>query len=155
MPVDYGRQIAQKLIDDDTEKSCRFCNKNQFGVEFHDYDCVVRDAYVLLEQLPPHSGKYNVHVYAVVRVKVCNVPGESQLEAIEWVEKNIDYGKVVYQEQAEHPKSDRAYIDSVEYGEEDAGFMVDEIGDENFSNSKHYTADKKSDLSIEPKKEGG
>jgi hypothetical protein len=141
--IDYGRRVAQKLIDDDTESRCRFCKKHRFGAEFHDPNCVVRDAYVYLGELEPYKAQYNVHIYAVTRVKVCNVSAKSQEEAIEWAEQNTPLHTLLNLRGIEIPTDSNSYVDHAEFSEEIVGFLVDEIADPHFLNSRQYNANGK------------
>ena len=70
--------------------------------------------------------KYRVHIYAVVRIPV-DVEAESQIKAIKKAEANTHL----------HTKLTN---DEVKYAEEISGFLVDEIGDEEHINSRHYDA---------------
>jgi hypothetical protein len=70
--------------------------------------------------------KYDVHIYAVVRVKIEAVEADSQVAAIQEAQKGLDLEEAVR---------------SGEYAEEITGFLVDEVGDENYSQSRAYQAD--------------
>lgn len=70
--------------------------------------------------------KYDVHIYAIVRVKVQSIEAESQTEAIEKARVNTDM------EQA---------IQEGEFTDEVTGYLVDEAGDAEFKNTRVYLAD--------------
>jgi len=70
--------------------------------------------------------KYDVHIYAVVRVKIEGVNAESQTAAITAAQKGLDMEYAIKQG---------------EYAEEITGFLVDEVGDENYSKTRAYLAD--------------
>ncbi len=75
--------------------------------------------------------KYNVHLYAVVRVDISNIEAESQQAAIRKAEEETDL----------HTLLDA--LEAVEYGEEIIGYLVDEVGDDEFRKSRNYNADGK------------
>ena len=73
--------------------------------------------------------KYNVHLYAVVRVDISNIEAESQQAALKKAEEETDL----------HTLLDAT--EAVEYGEEIIGYLVDEVGDDEFRKSCNYNAD--------------
>ena len=74
--------------------------------------------------------EYRVHIYAVVRIPTI-VQAKSQLEAIMIAEQidihRITDGFVGYE-----------VCDHIEWAEEITGFLVDEVGDEEYEKSKYY-----------------
>jgi len=71
--------------------------------------------------------KYDVHIYATVRVKVCGVEADSQAEAIKKAEAQTD----LYDTLGEPGHG-------TEYAEEITGFLVDEDGDTEYHNTRYY-----------------
>ncbi len=69
--------------------------------------------------------KYRVHVYAVVRVPI-EVEAESQAEAIAKADEVNLHAEVRSAE--------------AEYAEQVTGYLVDEIGDEGYTNTRSYDA---------------
>jgi hypothetical protein len=71
--------------------------------------------------------KYDVHMYAVVRIKLESIEAESQLAAIAKAEEkrcDIDH-----------------LLRSGEFAKEIQCYLVDETGDEEYNNSRYYTGD--------------
>ncbi len=77
--------------------------------------------------------KYDVHLYAVVRVKVCGVEAASQLEAIEEAENETDLMR-------------RFEGRDQEYSEEISHYLVDEAGDEEHLKTRWYHQDTQGNL---------
>jgi hypothetical protein len=78
--------------------------------------------------------KYNVHIYATVRVKVCGVEANSQVEAMKMAEVNTDLHELFpYKTQADGTET--------EYAEEVTGYLVDQHGDEEYTHTRYYDAD--------------
>lgn len=79
--------------------------------------------------------KYNVHLYAVVRIKVIDIEAESHIEAIEKAEPFAwDFAH-------EHLTGDVRrvdHIDDFEFAEEMKYALVDEQGDEDYEKSCFY-----------------
>jgi hypothetical protein len=71
--------------------------------------------------------KYDVHIYATVRVKVCGVEANSQKEAIKKAEAQTD----LYETLGESGHG-------TEYAEEITGFLVDEEGDTEYQQTRSY-----------------
>lgn len=71
--------------------------------------------------------KYNVHIYPIVRVKVCDIEADSQKEAIKLAETQVNLYRLF---DADGPE--------VEYAEGIDGFLVDEVGDSDFRRSTWY-----------------
>jgi hypothetical protein len=75
--------------------------------------------------------KYDVHIYATVRVKVCGVEANSQAEAMKKAEEQTD----LYETIGNCPGTD--------YAEEITGFLVDEAGDTEYHKTRYYNQDGK------------
>lgn len=75
--------------------------------------------------------KYDVHIYAVYRVKVANVEATDQKQAClnALAQTDLDFSIPA-------PRGVRI----VEYADEVNGFLVDEVGDEEYKNSRYYNA---------------
>jgi hypothetical protein len=76
--------------------------------------------------------KYNVHLYAVVRVKVNDVEAESQTEAIDKAGSMVNFNSLL---DASRPSR---VVEYVEYADEVNTALVDEQGDEDYERSKFY-----------------
>lgn len=73
--------------------------------------------------------KYNVHLYATVMVTTKGVEASNQIEAI----KNVcDQIEPTLHALLDDPHHDVVYVEDI------TGFLVDEVGDEEFKNSHHY-----------------
>jgi hypothetical protein len=72
--------------------------------------------------------QHNVHIFAVVRVKVSNVQAENHAEAIRKAETMVDLHQMFL-------GSDSEFADDVDC------FLVDDVGDEEFANSRWYGKD--------------
>lgn len=68
---------------------------------------------------------YNVHLYPVIRVKLNGIEADSQTEAIKKAEDKFFNGE----------------FDEKEAADEISGYLVDEQGDEDYTNSNWYEAD--------------
>ena len=79
---------------------------------------------------------YDVHIYAVVRVKVPNVEAESHLDAINKAETVTDLHALL-----------------PNYAEEINGYLVDEHGDEERTKSHYYEVRKLRNPSSDPRLE--
>ena len=77
--------------------------------------------------------KYNVHLYAVVRVKVVDVEASSQEEAIAKAEDSVLLGRIL-----NHERGLPDNVECTEYAEEVVRYLVDEEGDEEYDKSKWY-----------------
>lgn len=82
--------------------------------------------------------KYNVHLYALVRVKVNGIEAESQTEAIDKAEGLINFNDLF---DDDHPSYARGVVDHIEYAEEIPHALVDEDGDRDYENSQLYDVD--------------
>ena len=71
--------------------------------------------------------KYDAHIYATVRVKVCGVEANSQKEAIKKAENQTD----LYETLGESGHG-------TDYAEEITGFLVDEEGDTEYQRTRSY-----------------
>lgn len=71
-------------------------------------------------------GKFRVHLYPVVRVVVDDVEAENQVEAIKKAEAILDLHSLL------------SIPDVGEYADDIDCFLVDEIGDDGFLNSRWY-----------------
>jgi hypothetical protein len=72
---------------------------------------------------------HNVHIYAIVRVKVSNVEAENHAEAIKKAEDMIDLNGLF------NRGSDQEFADDIDC------FLVDDVGDEEFNHSRWYQKD--------------
>ena len=72
--------------------------------------------------------KYKVHCYAVVRVPI-DIEAESQQEAMEKA-ADTDFAAIIDNDS-----------DDYEYAEEIVGYLVDEEGDTEYTNTRAYDAD--------------
>ena len=79
--------------------------------------------------------KYNVHIFAVVRVKFKDIEADSQEQAIKIASKDADFHQMFdkYLEPA-------GVFDApeIEYAEEEAYYLVDEAGDEEYEKSRWH-----------------
>lgn len=73
--------------------------------------------------------KYKVHIFAVVRVGITDIEAESQEEAIDKAEEMLEPYSMF---------QDLGGMDT-EYAEENAYYLVDEEGDEQYLNSKWHS----------------
>lgn len=81
--------------------------------------------------------KYNVHLHAVVRIKVTDIEAESQLEAIEKAEPFAGEFARDYLER--YPLNNFPSVDHSAFAEEFVYALVDEEGDEEYERSRFYT----------------
>ena len=70
--------------------------------------------------------KFEVHVYAIVRVKVENVEANTAQEATGKAEESLDLNEMFNG------------IPNAEYADDVDGFLVDEVGDDQHANSKWF-----------------
>jgi hypothetical protein len=80
---------------------------------------------------------YDVHVFTVVRVKVPGVVASSMREAIDKAELCIDWHRL-FNSSAEDSPIDVPPGVSMEHGEEHSHFLVDQPGDDIFSESRWF-----------------
>ena len=80
--------------------------------------------------------KYHVHLYPIVRVTVRDIEAESQVEAIWKAASRVDLTRL-FQHRALPPAS----VASVEYADGMDGFLVDEDGDIEHTESTVYDAE--------------
>jgi len=85
--------------------------------------------------------KYNVHLYAVVRVLFKDVEAKDQKEAMITAKDGVwnDLHGIFDQFAPHCPDS----IGAVEFAEEIDGYLVDEVGDEDYNNSFFYDKEMK------------
>lgn len=72
--------------------------------------------------------KYDVHIYAIVLVKVRNLESVSHATAIEKAMAETDLNELFS-------------TPNTEFADDIDGFLVDEVGDEDFRSSKQYEKD--------------
>lgn len=75
---------------------------------------------------------HNVHIFAVVRVKVPNVEAENHEDAIRKAMDLVDFYSLF---EAEHPQQE---VEETEYAEEESRFLVEEAEDVHYVNSRWY-----------------
>jgi hypothetical protein len=78
--------------------------------------------------------KHNVHLYAVVRVKVSGIEADSHEEAIEIAEQRVDMNMLF--DGLQGPRAPD--IEYTEYADEITEFLVDEEGDEENEHSDYW-----------------
>lgn len=84
--------------------------------------------------------KYDVHVYAIVRVKVTDIEAETQEAAVEKAENRVfELGEELFL-RSYVPIED---IGHTEWAEDIHGFLVDEHGDSEYERTQAYTSNKK------------
>lgn len=74
--------------------------------------------------------KYDVHIFAVVRVKVPNVEASNRVQACKRAEDRVDFYGLLRQD---HPQ---ACVEDMEYAEETSHYLVDVVGDIDYEKSK-------------------
>lgn len=82
--------------------------------------------------------KFKVHIYAIVRVPV-EVEAENAQEAIKVAEQSCDMHALF-----NHPE--------YEYAEDTDGYLVDEIGDDDYLNTTWYDKHGEIDRTMHPEK---
>ncbi|GEM_PF-3459221 len=90
---------------------------------------------------------HNVHLYAVVRVKVCGVDADSHQQAIAHAQDAVDLDALLNQTLIGPQTTEaelRETVTTIEYADEIVGALVDEHGDEEFLNSTAYHQDRSS-----------
>lgn len=81
--------------------------------------------------------KYDVHIYAVARIKVSGIEANSQQEAIREAEKLVDLDRVL----------NKTFGDiEVCSAEEIQDYLVDEVGDAEYQNTKTWEEDVNGEL---------
>ncbi len=98
---------------------------------------------------------YAVHVYALVRVKVCGVSADLKPEAaIQYVEDALDMNRLFDRAANQVPvgslTSQQAWIDYVEWAEGIEGFLVDHPNDPDYQKSTFYDQDGKTPVAGDP-----
>ena len=76
--------------------------------------------------------KYNVHLYAVVRMRFDDIEADSQVDAIS-IAEGLDLHKEV--ENLGRPTSEAT---NYEYADENVYFLVDEVDDDQYLRSESY-----------------
>lgn len=93
---------------------------------------------------------FDVHAYAVVRVKTVNVEAPTMEEAIQKVEKSYDLNALLDQPTcgmcpAAVWNASRAitnqHVEYIEYADEVQGYLVDVVGDAGFAKTRRFDAD--------------
>lgn len=93
--------------------------------------------------------RHNVTLYIPTRVKVTNVPGQSHIEAIDFVESNFAQDIEKYlTKQVFTPLRDDIGIAYSEPDEDLTNYLVDEVGDTEYSNTRVYELDRITDRSV-------
>ena len=69
--------------------------------------------------------KYNVHIYAVVRLKVEGIEADTHRDAIRSALASVDLDREFQGERTE-------------YAEDITSYVVDEVGDENYEHTRTY-----------------
>lgn len=85
--------------------------------------------------------KYFVHVYHVVRTKI-SIEAEDHVDAMKKADEfipNIETSHVSFE--AEREFQGHGVIHHIEGAAEVTGYLVDEVGDEKYRNTKLYNAD--------------
>lgn len=76
---------------------------------------------------------YEVHIFTVVRVTVCDVEADSQQQAVRSAIDRVDLNKIF---DAKLPPDSGAQY--TEWAEEDAYYLVDEVHDDDYANSRWW-----------------
>ena len=79
--------------------------------------------------------KYDVHLYATVRVKVCNVEAESPDDALILAEASQNLHEQLPSWCEEQPTGEACEVTQIEFAEEVLYYLVDTQGDEDYTNS--------------------
>ena len=78
--------------------------------------------------------KYDVHIFAVVRVKVAGIVAESQTKAIQKAEDSVDLYRLF-----DNPRA--SAVEATEFADDITHYLVDEVGDSMHERSRFYNAD--------------
>ena len=81
-----------------------------------------------------HSKKYDVHMFTLVRAKVCSVDAGDQLEAIKKAEQQIDCPGLFLNNNPGFGASETEWAEPQTTDE----YLVDEVGDEEYRQSRWY-----------------
>jgi hypothetical protein len=83
--------------------------------------------------------QYDVHIFAVVRVKVCGVEAKSQVDAIKKAEADVNLSEAFLNTplRSSHPVE-------TEFAEEIQSFLVDVVGDDDYSETCAFDGQYKS-----------
>lgn len=86
---------------------------------------------------------HDVTLYIPARIKVTNVPAESHIEAIQYVENNFSYEIASYlTNESNLPLGDGMGIAYAEPDEDYGKYLVDEVGDTEYTNTCVYEVDR-------------
>lgn len=83
---------------------------------------------------------YDVHLYATIHLKVKNVDANSQSEAVRLAQK-LDYMEVLTQDICQFKCDSNQHLEYTDFADEITDVLVDEMGDEDYTNSHWYDAD--------------
>jgi hypothetical protein len=83
--------------------------------------------------------KYDVHIFAIVRVKVAGISAESQAEAIDKAENSVDLYRIL-----DNPGG--VGVQGTEFADGISHYLVDEVGDSTYRQSRFYEPDGKTVL---------
>lgn len=86
------------------------------------------------------SEKFDVHLYAVVRIKVANVTADSMSEAIDKAADSVNIHALV-DKHHDCKTTKECAVAYIEYGEETPCSVVDVVGDEEFIKTRHFHYD--------------
>ena len=78
--------------------------------------------------------KYDVHIFALVRVKVAGIAAQSQAEAIVKAEDSVDLYHLF-------DNAGAFGVEATEFADEITHYLVDEVGDLTHQRSRFYEAD--------------
>jgi hypothetical protein len=85
------------------------------------------------------GGTYDVHLFAVVRIKITGVQAASQIEAITQVEDAVPYDALLNSgDLCRSLRGGIGVVRYIEWAEELTGALVDERGDTEFERSRGY-----------------
>lgn len=89
---------------------------------------------------PRSVSQFDVHLYAVVRVKICRVDAADPAAAIRKVEsaQNLNLHEL-FQRDVNRSIPGVGHLAHVEWAEEIAYVLVDEVGDTDYTKSKTYS----------------
>lgn len=81
--------------------------------------------------------RYHVHLYVQVRVKTIAIDADSQTDAIEKAEK-LTEGRSRFFSFGASPVLEAEGIEHIEDADETVEYLVDEVGDEEFNESRRW-----------------
>ncbi|MDP2661327.1 MAG: hypothetical protein Q8R28_11430 [Dehalococcoidia bacterium] len=90
--------------------------------------------------------KYDVHTYMVVRAMVVSVEAETMEKAIERVNAEFTLYRELFREYCHcceegNTRREEAHLEHIEDTEEVTGYLVDLVGDTEYSMTRLYAAD--------------